>query len=132
MTAFADRLGGLVVTSLSGKGSVPETRPYAAGVLNPLGSLAAIELIQEADLVIWCGSKASQNTGMNWTLPTPLQATITIDFDPLEHGRTFRPTVPLLGDVRETVAAIDEMMGESRAGSNLGVGRAHRRGQGAR
>ncbi|WP_267897844.1 thiamine pyrophosphate-binding protein, partial [Pseudotabrizicola alkalilacus] len=73
-TAFADRLGGLVVTSLSGKGSVPETRAYAAGVLNPLGSAAAIELIQEADLVIWCGSKVSQNTGMNWTLPKPDQA----------------------------------------------------------
>jgi acetolactate synthase-1/2/3 large subunit len=118
VTAFADRLGGLAVTSLSGKGSIPETRAYAAGVLNPLGSLAAIELIQEADLVIWCGSKVSQNTGMNWTLPTPEQATITIDFDPLEHGRTFRPTVPLLGDVRETVAALDAAMGESRAGAN--------------
>jgi acetolactate synthase-1/2/3 large subunit len=112
VTAFADRLGGLVVTSLSGKGSVPETRDYAAGVLNPLGSWAAIKLIQEADLVIWCGSKVSQNTGMNWTLPTPSQATITIDCDPLEHGRTFRPTVPLLGDVREIVTALGDALGD--------------------
>lgn len=118
VTSFADRLGGLVVTSLSGKGAVPETRAYAAGVLNPLGAAAAIELMQEADLVIWCGSKVSQNTGMNWTLPTPEQATITIDFDPLEHGRTFRPTVALLGDVRETVIALDAAMGASRAGAN--------------
>ncbi|RGP35051.1 thiamine pyrophosphate-binding protein, partial [Pseudotabrizicola alkalilacus] len=86
--------------------------------LNPLGSAAAIELIQEADLVIWCGSKVSQNTGMNWTLPKPDQATITIDFDPLEHGRTFRPTVALLGDVRETLSALDAAMGDSRAGAN--------------
>ena len=118
VTAFADRLGGVVATSLSGKGSVPETRDYAAGVLNPLGSLAAIELIPEADLVIWCGSKVSQNTGMNWTLPTPEQATITIDIDPLEHGRTFRPTVPLLGDVRETIEALNSAMGDSRADEN--------------
>lgn len=112
VTAFADRLGGLVCTSLSGKGSVPETRDYAAGVLNPLGSPAAIALIDEADLVIWCGSKVSQNTGMNWTLPRAEQATITIDVDPLEHGRTFRPTVALLGDVRETVTALDAALGE--------------------
>ena len=117
VTAFADRLGGLVVSSLSGKGAVPETRDYAAGVLNPLGSKAAIDLIGEADLVIWCGSKVSQNTGMNWTLPRAEQATITIDFDPLEHGRTFRPTVPLLGDVRETVAALDLALGDSMAGA---------------
>lgn len=115
VTAFADKMGGLVVSSLTGKGSVPETRDYHAGVLNPLGSLAAIELIGEADLVIWCGSKVSQNTGMNWTLPTPNQATITIDMDPLEHGRTFRPTVPLLGDVRETILALTDAMGDRSA-----------------
>jgi len=118
VTAFADRLGGLAVSSLSGKGSVPETRDYAAGVLNPLGSWAAIELIKEADLIIWCGSKVSQNTGMNWTLPTAEQATITIDIDPQEHGRTFRPTVALLGDVRETVTALDAALGESLAGTH--------------
>ncbi|SHO66583.1 acetolactate synthase-1/2/3 large subunit [Pseudoxanthobacter soli DSM 19599] len=103
----ADKLQGLVVTSLTGRGSVPETLPYAAGTLNPLGSWAAIELIKEADLVIWCGSKASQNTAMNWTLPLPEQATITIDSDPNEHGRTFRPTVSLFGDVREALRLID-------------------------
>ena len=118
VTAFAEKLGGLVVTSLSGKGSVPETKAYAAGVLNPLGSWAAIELAKEADLVIWAGSKVSQNTGLNWTLPTPEQATITIDCDPLEHGRTFRPTVPLLGDVREIVTALDAALGESLAGTH--------------
>lgn len=113
LTDFSDRFNGLVVTSLSGKGSVPETRDYAAGVLNPLGSRAAIELIKEADLIVWCGSKVSQNTGMNWSLPMPHQATITIDMDPLEHGRTFRPTVALLGDVRETVMALDAALGVS-------------------
>ncbi|MEO5619343.1 MAG: thiamine pyrophosphate-dependent enzyme, partial [Cypionkella sp.] len=104
-------------TSLSGKGSVPETRAYAAGVLNPLGSAAAIELIQEADLVIWCGSKVSQNTGMNWTLPRADQATITIDADAAEHGRTFRPTQPLFGDVREILRSLDAALGKSLAGS---------------
>lgn len=101
--SFAERLQGVVVTSLTGRGSVPETLPYAAGTLNPLGSWSAIELIKDADLVIWCGSKASQNTAMNWTLPLPEQATITIDSDPNEHGRTFQPTVSLFGDVRESL-----------------------------
>lgn len=104
---FAARLSGLAVTSLTGRGSVAETLPYAAGALNPLGSWAAIELIKEADLVIWCGSKASQNTAMNWTLPLPEQATITIDCDPNEHGRTFQPTVALFGDVREALTLLN-------------------------
>ncbi|MDR6953954.1 acetolactate synthase-1/2/3 large subunit [Ancylobacter sp. 3268] len=106
-TEFAGRLGGLAVTSLTGRGAVPETADFAAGTLNPLGSWAAIELVKEADLVIWCGSKASQNTAMNWTLPLPEQATITIDCDPNEHGRTFLPTVALLGDVREALTLLN-------------------------
>ena len=106
-TEFAEKLGGLAVTSLTGRGSVPETAAYAAGTLNPLGSWAAIELIKEADLIIWCGSKASQNTAMNWTLPLPEQATITIDIDPNEHGRTFLPTVALLSDVREALTVLN-------------------------
>ncbi|XAH22289.1 thiamine pyrophosphate-binding protein [Xylophilus sp. GW821-FHT01B05] len=103
---LCDQLQPLLVTSLSGKGAVPETRPYAAGVLNPLGSAAAIDLIKQADLLVWCGSKASQNTAMNWTLPLPGQATITIDADPTEHGRTFEPGVALCGDLRDTLQAL--------------------------
>lgn len=110
LTRITDRVTPLVVTSLSGKGSVPETRDYAAGVLNPLGSAAAIELIKHADLLVWCGSKASQNTAMNWTIPLPTQATITIDADALEHGRTFKPTVALCGDVRETLEALEPLL----------------------
>lgn len=106
-TEFAEKLGGLAVTSLTGRGAVPETADYAAGTLNPLGSWAAIELIKEADLIIWCGSKASQNTALNWTLPLPEQATITIDIDPNEHGRTFLPTVAMLGDVREALTLLN-------------------------
>lgn len=106
VTAFCDAQRLLVVTSLSGKGAVPETRPYCAGMLNPLGSAAALELVREADLLVWCGSKASQNTALNWTLPRPDQATIVIDADPLEAGRTFRPTLSLCGDVRLTMAAL--------------------------
>lgn len=106
VTEICDSYRPLLVTSLSGKGSVPEDRPYCAGVLNPLGSAAAIELIKEADLIVWCGSKASQNTALNWTVPSAAQATITIDSDPLEHGRTFRPTVALCGDIRLTLQAL--------------------------
>ncbi|MDZ4295401.1 MAG: thiamine pyrophosphate-binding protein [Hydrogenophaga sp.] len=110
LTAFCDRVQPLHVSSLSGKGTVPETRPYAAGVLNPLGSAAAIQLVKEADLLIWVGSKASQNTAMNWTLPLEGQANISIDFDSSEHGRTSQPTVALCGDIRATLEALDTLV----------------------
>jgi acetolactate synthase-1/2/3 large subunit len=38
LTAVAEWLDAMVVTSFSGKGAVAETAPYAAGVPNPLGT----------------------------------------------------------------------------------------------
>jgi acetolactate synthase I/II/III large subunit len=107
---LAECLGAVVMTSFSGKGAVDETLPYAAGVLNPLGTLASLELIRRADLSLWCGCKTGQNTSHNWTLPPAGQATIHIDADPAELGRTYRPTVALQGDAATTLAALADII----------------------
>jgi acetolactate synthase-1/2/3 large subunit len=106
LAALAERLDAVVVTSFSGKGAVDETAPYAAGVLNPLGTTASLELAREADVVLWCGCKVGQNTSHNWTLPLAHQATVHLDADPGELGRTFRPTVALNGDAGATLAGL--------------------------
>jgi acetolactate synthase I/II/III large subunit len=103
---LANRIGAVVVTSFTGKGSVDETAPLAAGVLNPLGSTASLELARQADTLFWCGCKVGQNTSHNWQLPLPHQATIQLDIDPAELGRTFRPSVALHGDARATLASL--------------------------
>ncbi len=106
LTAFAERLGAIVVTSFSGKGAIAETTRRAAGVLNPLGPVESLEVVRKADVVLWCGCKVGQNTSHNWTLPLADQATIHLDLDGAELGRTFRPTVALNGDVRSTLEAL--------------------------
>jgi acetolactate synthase-1/2/3 large subunit len=103
---LAQRLDAVVVTSFSGKGAVDESARYSAGVLNPLGTTDSLELVRRADAVFWCGCKVGQNTSHNWTLPLADQATIHLDVDAAELGRTFRPTVALNGDVRSTLEAL--------------------------
>jgi acetolactate synthase I/II/III large subunit len=103
---LAGLIDAVVVTSFTGKGAVDETAALAGGVLNPLGSTAALELAREADTVFWCGCKIGQNTSHNWQLPLPSQATIQLDIDPAELGRTFRPSVALFGDARATLYAL--------------------------
>jgi acetolactate synthase I/II/III large subunit len=103
---LAGLIDAVVVTSFTGKGAVDETAALAGGVLNPLGSTAALDLAREADTVFWCGCKVGQNTSHNWQLPLPSQATIQLDIDPAELGRTFRPSVPLFGDAQATLAAL--------------------------
>jgi len=111
---LANRTGAVVVTSFTGKGAVDETAPLAAGVLNPLGSTASLELARRADTVFWCGCKVGQNTSHNWQLPLPHQATIQLDIDPAELGRTFRPSVALHGDARATLEALASSVREQR------------------
>src|SRR5258708_4765725 len=112
LTALAERIGAVVVTSLSGKGAVAETAPFSAGVLNPLGTTDSLDLVRRGDVVFWCGSKVGQNTSHNWTLPLAEQATIHLDADAAELGRTFRPTVALNGDVRSTLEALLAIIGQ--------------------
>lgn len=106
LQAIAETLDAVVVMSLTGKGAVSELAPYAAGVLNPLGTQESVDLVRQADLVFWCGTEVGQNTSSNWTLPTVEQATIHLDSDGSELGRTFRPTVALNGDARATLQAL--------------------------
>jgi acetolactate synthase-1/2/3 large subunit len=111
---LAARIDALVLTSFSGKGSVAETAPFAGGVLNPLGREEAGWLAERADVLFWCGCKVGQNTSLNWTLPGPEQATIQLDLDATELGRTFRPTVALNGDARAALAALGDLLEERR------------------
>ncbi|HZQ49891.1 MAG TPA: thiamine pyrophosphate-binding protein [Candidatus Dormibacteraeota bacterium] len=106
LRAVAERIGAVVVTSLSGKGAVAETERYAGGVLNPLGTTESLELARRADVVFFVGTKVGQNTSHNWTLPLAEQSTIHLDSDASELGRTFRPTVALNGDARATLEAL--------------------------
>jgi acetolactate synthase-1/2/3 large subunit len=109
---LAERLGAVVVTSFSGKGAFDESAPLSAGVLNPLGTTESLELTRRADVLFWCGCKVGQNTSHNWTLPLAEQATIHLDIDAAELGRTFRPTVALNGDARATLEALLAVVGD--------------------
>jgi acetolactate synthase I/II/III large subunit len=114
VTALASRIDAAVATSFSGKGAVDETGPHGAGVLNPLGSTAALELARRADLLFWCGCKVGQNTSHNWSLPLADQVTIHLDVDPAELGRTFRPSVALQGDAGSTLRGLLDLIAERR------------------
>ena len=106
VAGLAKKLDAIVVSSFSGKGAVHESDGKSAGVLNPLGPTESLELARLADVVFWVGCKVGQNTSHNWTLPLESQATIHLDIDASELGRTFRPTVALNGDARATLTAL--------------------------
>ncbi len=60
--AVATNLGACVVTTLKGKGCVPEERPYYVGVLGRCGTKDTNHLLEECDGVIAVGTSLNEMT----------------------------------------------------------------------
>ena len=113
---LAERLHAPVLTSIMGKGALPEDHPLSLGALWSAGN-AVDEHLQRADVVLVIGSKlGAQATEMfQMTLPDNL---IRIDIDPREMHLNARPSLPLLGDAAlvaerlvDALTGIDQIAG---------------------
>ncbi len=94
--ALAERLGTPVVTSIMGKGSVPEDHPLVLGALwSPSNEVDA--LLQEADCMVVFGSKLGVQATNHFQLPIPAEL-IRVDVDEAELTRNANPTVSITGD----------------------------------
>lgn len=103
LVRLAETLSIPVVSSLTGKGTIPENHPLAIGVLGTYGRACAARMVSEADLVFFAGSRAGGLTTTNWNVPRPGVAAIQLDIDPVEIGRNYPVKVGLAGDAKLTL-----------------------------
>ncbi len=109
---LAERVGAAVATSLSGKGAIAEGHPLSVGVVGRIGTPAAATAFAEADVVLLVGTKSGQNPTLGWTLPRANQQVVHVDVDPVELGKVFPQTVPVLGDAALALEAILKALGD--------------------
>lgn len=109
LSALAERLGGVVLTSIQGKGAVPEDHPRCLGALWAPGNTVD-RLVREADLALIFGSKLGAQDTERGQLPLPARR-IRIDIDPEEVLRQYPPTLPIVADVRATARALLDALG---------------------
>jgi acetolactate synthase-1/2/3 large subunit len=107
---LAEYLGAPVATTISGKGILEDTHPLSVGVAGSMGRPIANEIINEADLIIFIGTKTGQLATLGWDLPKPDIPTIHIDIDPEEIGRNFPNSLPLVADARLGIATLFEAL----------------------
>jgi acetolactate synthase-1/2/3 large subunit len=67
------------------------------------GRRSANQIVAEADLVFFVGSRAGGLTTNNWRLPPAGTRTIQLDIDGAELGRNYPTAVGLLGDAKRTL-----------------------------
>jgi acetolactate synthase-1/2/3 large subunit len=114
---LAESLKVPVATTMSGKGIIEETHALSVGVAGSMGRPIANEILCEADLVVFIGTKAGQVATLGWDLPKPDVPTIHIDIDPEEVGRNFR-SLPLVADARLAITALLAALEKSRGQKN--------------
>ena len=95
-----------IVTSISGKGTIDERSPLAAGVTGMFGTVRANAAAMAADVVLVIGCKLGQLSTHSWQLPGPGQTIIHIDIDGEEIGRTGPVALGIVADAREAASML--------------------------
>jgi acetolactate synthase-1/2/3 large subunit len=106
-----------VATSISGKGTIDEHHPLAAGVAGSFGTMRANAAFRAADVVLVLGCKLGQVTTHGWQLPRSDQVVIHVDVDGEEIGRTGEAQVGIVADARLTAVALKSALEGRRAGA---------------
>jgi acetolactate synthase I/II/III large subunit len=122
---LAEKLSAPVATSISGKGSIDEQHALAAGVVGSNGGTPETRaIVDAADLVVFVGCRAGSVTTERWRHPVPGKAkVIHIDVDPAVPGTNYRVDVPLIGDARLSLAALNGAMNGFRNSNDFSVER---------
>jgi acetolactate synthase-1/2/3 large subunit len=109
---LARKIGAPVATTISGKGSIDERDPLAVGVVGSNGGTPETRaVVDAADLVIFVGCRAGSVTTERWRHPAPGAARIIhIDVDPTVPGVNYKVDVPLVGDAKLCLAALNESL----------------------
>ncbi len=113
---LAERLSMPVATTISGQGSISEEHPLAVGVVGSNGGTPETRgIVDQADLVFFIGCRAGSVTTERWRHPAPGKTkVIHLDVDPKVPGTTYRVDVPLVGDAKLALAALNEAMDSTR------------------
>lgn len=107
---LAELLNAPVLTSIKGKGAIPEDHNLSLGNLGTEEPVQA--LLAKADLAIVVGTRFSNRSTGKWSLRLPPRW-VRVDLDQRQFGQTHpniqgRDVVELVGDIRITVEAILE------------------------
>lgn len=111
LTALAEKLDAPVITTVDGRGAMPEDHPLNIG--NYYGSAGIYQAIGEADLTLAVGTKFAVGVDGNGARFTPPGELVQVDVDPNMVGRTHHAHVGIIADAGATLEALLESLDEA-------------------
>jgi acetolactate synthase-1/2/3 large subunit len=112
LLALAELAQAPVTTTLMARGALPDTHPLALGMPGMHGVYTAVAALQEADLVVALGARFDDRVTGSLAHFAPRAKVVHADIDPAEIGKNRKPDVPIVGDVRATMAGLAQCLAE--------------------
>ena len=103
---FAERCQVPIAMTLLGLGGIPASHPLNLGMMGMHGEAWVNTAVQESDLLLAFGMRFDDRVTGNIKTYAPGARKIHIDIDPAEINKNVRVDVPLVGDLRETLAVL--------------------------
>ncbi len=98
LTEFAELCELPTVTTLMGRGVIPDSHPLALGMPGMHGNYTAITAIQKSNLLIAVGARFDDRVTGDPDHFAPEAKVIHVDVDPAEIGKVRVPEIPIVGD----------------------------------
>src|SRR5207247_852393 len=112
---LAELTGIPAVTTLMGRGAIPDEHPLCLGMPGMHGNYTAVTAMQKADLLVALGTRFDDRVTGKLSSFAPDAKTVHADIDPAEIGKNRVADVPIVGDCREV---IEELVRAVRAEMN--------------
>jgi len=103
ITLLAEKLGAGVITTQSGKGSIPENHHLCIGHFASYPEVKSF--LQDSDLLISVGVRFRGNETSNWEVDVPMEH-ITIDKDLYAVNRNYIATESIIGNAKDILQSI--------------------------
>lgn len=112
--ALAELLDAPVVTTVNGKGALPEAHPLSVGASVRLAP--AQRLLADADVVLVVGTALSDAELWGWVPDLP-GTSIRVDIDPRQLRKNLTPTIGLPGDAGSVLPRLARMIAAEPSGA---------------
>ncbi|MGQ9632242.1 MAG: thiamine pyrophosphate-binding protein [bacterium] len=106
---LAEALQAPVLTSIKGKGAIPEDHPLSLG--NWGVEEAVAKLLGECDVALAVGTRFGNRSTNQWNLKLPRNL-IQIDIDPGEIGKNYPASLDIVGDAKSILREILNRIGK--------------------
>ncbi|HVH79718.1 MAG TPA: thiamine pyrophosphate-dependent enzyme, partial [Stellaceae bacterium] len=110
--ALAEVLAAPVATTLGARGIIPTTHRLSVGVAGSYSAPPANRIVHSAEMVLFIGCDTGDQVTLNWTIPAINTPIVQIDSDPIEIGRSYPNTTGIVGDVKASVARLNQIIGK--------------------